>query len=58
LTGFPFILTALLAAIILGGIISGVFILITVAKKQYRAFQAIPYGPFIIIGGIIALYLY
>jgi hypothetical protein len=27
-------------------------------RKQYQAFQAIPYGPFIIIGGILALYMY
>jgi prepilin signal peptidase PulO-like enzyme (type II secretory pathway) len=58
LTGFPFVLTALLGAIVLGGIISALFIVIALARKQYQAFQAIPYGPFILIGGIIALYMY
>lgn len=58
LTGFPFIFTALLAAIILGGIISAIFILVAFVRKKYQAFQAIPYGPFIILGGIIALYMY
>jgi prepilin signal peptidase PulO-like enzyme (type II secretory pathway) len=58
LTGFPYVFTALLFAIVLGGIISAMFILLSVARKQYQAFQAIPYGPFIIIGGIIALYMY
>jgi prepilin signal peptidase PulO-like enzyme (type II secretory pathway) len=58
LTGFPFVFTALLAAIILGGIISAGCIIVAVARKQYKAFQAIPYGPFILLGGIIALYMY
>lgn len=57
LTGFPYIFTALLAAIVLGGIISAAFIFFAVIKKQYQAFQAIPYGPFIVLGGIIALYM-
>lgn len=58
LTGFPFILPALLVAIIAGGIVSALYILINVFRKQYQAFQAIPYGPFIIMGGIFALYYY
>ncbi|NLF52713.1 MAG: hypothetical protein GX577_16425 [Leptolinea sp.] len=58
LTGFPFNLTAMLLAIILGGIASIVIIVITLVRKQYQAFMAIPYGPFIIIGGIAALYYY
>lgn len=57
LTGFPYVFTALLFAIILGGIISAGLILLAVLKKDYQAFQAIPYGPFIIFGGIIGLYL-
>ncbi len=58
LTGFPFNLTAMLLAIILGGVVSVIFIVVTLVKKKYQAFQAIPYGPFIILGGIIALYYY
>ncbi len=58
LTGFPFNLTAMLLAIILGGIVSMIFILVTLVRKNYQAFMAIPYGPFIIIGGIAALYYY
>lgn len=58
LTGFPFNLTAMLLAIILGGIVSMVFIMVTLIRKNYQAFMAIPYGPFIIIGGIVALYYY
>lgn len=58
LTGFPFVISALLGAIILGGIISALFIFIALVRKKYQAFQAIPYGPFILIGGIVALYMY
>jgi leader peptidase (prepilin peptidase) / N-methyltransferase len=58
LSGFPFVFPALLVAIILGGIVSALVILVSVIRKNYQAFQAIPYGPFIIIGGIFALYFY
>jgi len=58
LSGFPFVFPALLVAIILGGIVSALVILVSVIRKSYQAFQAIPYGPFIIIGGIFALYFY
>jgi leader peptidase (prepilin peptidase)/N-methyltransferase len=57
-TGFPFVLTSLLIAILFGGIISAGFILFSILNKKYQAFQAIPYGPFIIVGGIISLYLF
>jgi leader peptidase (prepilin peptidase)/N-methyltransferase len=58
LTGFPYVLPALLMAVVLGGLVSGGVIIAAVLKKQYEAFQAIPYGPFIIIGGIFILYYY
>ncbi len=58
LSGFPYILSALLMAIVLGGIVSAFFIVYLVIRKRYEAFQAIPYGPFIILGGIFALYYY
>jgi prepilin signal peptidase PulO-like enzyme (type II secretory pathway) len=53
LTGFPYILPALLVSIVLGGLVSAFVLIITLVKKTYEAFRAIPYGPFIIIGGII-----
>lgn len=58
LTGFPYVLPALLLAVVLGGLVSGGVIIAAVLKKQYEAFQAIPYGPFIITGGIFVLYYY
>ena len=58
LTGFPFVLPALLAAIVFGGIVSAAVLIISLIKKSYEAFKAIPYGPFIIAGGIFILYYY
>jgi len=58
LTGFPYVLPALLCAVILGGLASGVIIIVSLINKRYEAFQAIPYGPFIILGGILVLYFY
>ena len=58
LTGFPFVLPALLAAIVFGGIVSAAVLIISLIRKSYEAFKAIPYGPFIIAGGIFILYYY
>lgn len=58
LLGWPLILVCLLAAIILGGVISGAIILHMAIKKNYQPFTAIPYAPFLIIAGIILLYLH
>ncbi len=58
LTGFPYVLPALLLAIVFGGVASGVYILVALFRKRYEAFQAIPYGPFIIAGSIFILYFY
>lgn len=58
LTGFPFVLPALLAAIVFGGIVSAAVLIISLIRKSYEAFRAIPYGPFIIAGGIFILYYY
>ncbi len=58
LTGFPFIFPALLAAIVFGGIVSAVVLITSLIRNSYEAFRAIPYGPFIISGGIFILYYY
>lgn len=58
LTGFPYVLPALLLAIVFGGVVSGGYILFALFRKRYQAFQAIPYGPFIIAGSIFILNFY
>lgn len=56
LLGWPGITLGLLIAIILGGIISLVVILVYVARKQYHSLIAIPYAPFLIMGAVILLF--
>ncbi len=57
LLGWPRIGVTLFFAIMLGGVFSGLFLLFSVLTKRYKAFTAIPYAPFIIISGIILIYL-
>jgi leader peptidase (prepilin peptidase) / N-methyltransferase len=55
--GFPGIFLGLILAIVLGGVISLFILLFMVAKKEYKAFSAIPYAPFIALAAIILLLL-
>jgi leader peptidase (prepilin peptidase)/N-methyltransferase len=55
LLGWPGIAAGLLIAVLLGGAVSLVVIIYTLLTKQYRAFMAIPYGPFLIAGALILL---
>jgi leader peptidase (prepilin peptidase)/N-methyltransferase len=55
--GWPGVLAAILVAILLGGLFSGIYMAVKSAKKNYQAFTAIPYAPFLILGTIILLYL-
>jgi leader peptidase (prepilin peptidase)/N-methyltransferase len=57
LLGWPRIGVTLFFAIILGGVFSGFFLFFSVITRRYKAFTAIPYAPFIIISGIILIYL-
>jgi leader peptidase (prepilin peptidase) / N-methyltransferase len=54
--GWPGILAGLLLAILLGGLASGIYLLVLVILKRYRLFSAIPYAPFLVLGTIILLY--
>jgi leader peptidase (prepilin peptidase)/N-methyltransferase len=56
LLGWPVILLGIFFAIILGGIISGLFLLVQSIRKKYEAFQALPYGPFLVISVVIVYY--
>ena len=57
LLGWPGITGGLFLAIILGGIVSGFFMLIQIQRKKYQAFQALPYGPFIVLSTIFMFIL-
>jgi prepilin signal peptidase PulO-like enzyme (type II secretory pathway) len=51
MTGFPMILVALFIGIVLGGVIAGILLL---TRRRGRR-DAIPFGPFLCLGGIAAL---
>ncbi len=56
LLGWPGVVGGLFLAILIGGLISGVFLFIQMTRKKYRAFQALPYGPFIVLSTLLLLF--
>ena len=56
LLGFPGIVAGLLLAIMIGGVISILYLILMVILRRYHAFMAIPYGPFMVISAILLLY--
>ena len=57
LLGWPEIIGGLLLAIILGGLVSLVYLLVMVVLRRYHAFMAIPYGPFLVISAVILIFV-
>lgn len=57
LIGWSAILDTLLIAIVLGGVISLLVILIMAVARRYQAFSAIPYAPFLVIAASIVLFI-
>jgi prepilin signal peptidase PulO-like enzyme (type II secretory pathway) len=55
--GWPGILIGLTLAILLGGVVSFVYILINIIRQNFSSSMAIPYGPFLIAGSIFVLLL-
>ncbi|MBM3144118.1 MAG: hypothetical protein FJ010_03935 [Chloroflexi bacterium] len=56
LLGWPGIIGGLILAILLGGVVSFFYLLVTLLLRRYRVFTAIPYGPFLVCGAIGLLY--
>jgi leader peptidase (prepilin peptidase) / N-methyltransferase len=54
--GWPGILAGLTIAILLGGVVSLIYLLFTIVTRRYQAFTAIPYGPFLIAAAIALLF--
>lgn len=55
--GVPDIIFALVIGILSGGVVAAFFLLVRgIIQKRYVAFTAIPYGPFLILGGAMMLY--
>lgn len=55
--GWPGIVGGIFLAVLLGGVVSGAFLLIQMVRKEYQAYQALPYGPFLVISVYILLYI-
>jgi leader peptidase (prepilin peptidase)/N-methyltransferase len=57
LLGWPKITFAIIMAILLAGLASGLYLLTMLVRKKYLPFTAIPYGPFLLIGAVVLIYL-
>lgn len=55
--GWMDIVGGLLFAIIIGGVISGLYILVTGITRRYKPLAAIPYGPFLVLGALVYLFV-
>jgi leader peptidase (prepilin peptidase)/N-methyltransferase len=54
--GWPLILVGLVVAVLIGGLVSLIYILVMLVTRKYHAFAALPYGPFLVIGAVILIY--
>jgi len=57
LLGWPGVAAGLILGILIGGLGSGLYLIVKAATRSYRAFQALPYGPFLILGVVYLFYL-
>jgi prepilin signal peptidase PulO-like enzyme (type II secretory pathway) len=57
LLGWPGVLAGILLAILLGGVVSGLILVIRMVQRRYQAFQALPYGPFLVLSAAALLYI-
>lgn len=56
LLGWPGILIGLFLAIIFGGLVSLLYLLVMLLARRYRPFTAIPYGPFLIASAVLLIF--
>jgi prepilin signal peptidase PulO-like enzyme (type II secretory pathway) len=56
LLGWPAILGGLFFSIIFAGIISILYLLVSLFARKYRAFSFIPYGPFMVAGAVVVIF--
>jgi leader peptidase (prepilin peptidase)/N-methyltransferase len=54
--GFPVIVVGLVLAVFIAGIVSLIYIVVKLLSRQYHAFMAVPYGPFLVVGAGILIY--
>ncbi|MEA2008203.1 MAG: A24 family peptidase [Chloroflexota bacterium] len=56
LLGWPGITAGLLLAILIGGVVSGLYLLIALILRRYQAYTALPYGPFLAASAVLLLF--
>jgi len=57
LLGWPGVGGGIFLALILGGIFSGIYLVVQLINKKYQAFQALPYGPFLVLSVVMLFYI-
>ena len=57
LLGWPGIVGGIFLAILMGGVVSGIVVVVNVSRKKYQEFQALPYGPFLVISAAALLFI-
>ncbi len=56
--GWPGVIAGLFLAILLGGVVSILYLAYTLLTRRYRPFLAIPYAPFLILALVFLLFRY
>jgi leader peptidase (prepilin peptidase)/N-methyltransferase len=56
--GWPLILFGLVISVLIGGLVSLIYIVVKLITGQYNAFMALPYGPFLVSGAVILIYFW
>jgi leader peptidase (prepilin peptidase)/N-methyltransferase len=54
--GWPAVLVGLVVAVLIGGLVSLLYLLFKILTRQYQALMALPYGPFLVIGAGVLIY--
>jgi leader peptidase (prepilin peptidase)/N-methyltransferase len=54
--GWPLIMVSLIISVLIGGLVSLIYIVINLITGKYHAFMALPYGPFLVLGAVILIY--
>lgn len=57
LLGWPGITLGLVVAILMGGLVSALYLGLRLVTKRYQAFEALPYGPFLALSALYLLYV-
>ena len=54
--GWPGILAGIILAILIGGAISLIYLIVMAFQRRYQSFSAIPYGPFLVAAAFFLLF--